>query len=159
MRKLLLAMFIGTSLYFTLPSMAIAAGGDKPRSPRPKIEQQMKRIRNAQNELKEQRVGLEGERRKLDQEWQKLKHHKGQMQPQRQWPARKQMHKSRCRPLCGLLMVMCLVVHILVAVWVYKDIRTRGTGSGIWIVIALISGLLGALVYAVVRLGDVKDQR
>jgi hypothetical protein len=81
------------------------------------------------------------------------------MQPQRQWPARKQMHRGRCRPLCGLLMVMCLVVHILVAVWVYKDIRTRGTGSGIWIVIALISGLLGALVYAVVRLGDVKDQR
>jgi hypothetical protein len=66
------------------------------------------------------------------------------------------MYKGGHRPLCGLLMVMCLVVHILVAVWVFQDIRTRGTGSGIWIVIALIAGLLGALVYAVVRLGDAK---
>ena len=54
-------------------------------------------------------------------------------------------------------MAMCVVVHILVSVWVIQDIRTRGTGSGIWIVIALIAGLLGTLVYAVVRLGDVKQ--
>jgi hypothetical protein len=27
-------------------------------------------------------------------------------------------------------------------------------GSGIWIVIVLLAGLLGALVYAVVRIGD-----
>ena len=157
MGKLLLAMFIGTSFYFIFPAVAIAEEGDRPQPPRPKIEQQMQRIRNAQNELQEQRQQLERERRKLGQEWQKLEHRKGQMQPQRQWPARKQMHKGGHKPLCGLLMVMCLVVNILVAIWVFQDIRTRGTGSGIWIVIALISGLLGALVYAVVRLGDVKQ--
>ena len=150
MRKLLLVMFIWTSLYCSIPTVAIAEEGDRPQPPRPKIEQQMQRIRNAQNELQEQR-------QQLDRERQELEHQRDRMQPQRQWPARKQMHKGGHKPLCGLLMVMCLVVHILLAVWVFQDIRTRGTGSGIWIVITLIAGLLGALVYAVVRLGDVKQ--
>ena len=52
-----------------------------------------------------------------------------------------------------LLAIFC-IVHILVAVWIYQDIRKRNAGSGLWIVIALLTGLLGALVYAVVRLGD-----
>ena len=76
-----------------------------------------------------------------------------QLQP----PQQKSMHTNNHNPICGLLMVMCLVVHILVTIWVFQDIRNRGTGSGIWIAIALIAGLLGALVYAVVRLGDVKQ--
>jgi len=59
-------------------------------------------------------------------------------------------HKHRKHPF--LLLVM--IVHILVAVWVYQDIRKRNAGSGIWIVIALLAGLLGVLVYAVVRIGD-----
>ncbi|MHC4216173.1 MAG: hypothetical protein ACYSWP_22695 [Planctomycetota bacterium] len=52
-----------------------------------------------------------------------------------------------------LLAIIC-IVNILVAIWVYQDIRKRNAGSGLWIVIALLTGLLGALVYAVVRLGD-----
>jgi hypothetical protein len=54
----------------------------------------------------------------------------------------------------GVLMLICGVVHILVAVWVYMDIRQLNRGSGIWIVIALLTGLMGALVYAIVRLGN-----
>ncbi|HUT45705.1 MAG TPA: hypothetical protein VMX36_05435 [Sedimentisphaerales bacterium] len=54
----------------------------------------------------------------------------------------------------GFLFLICAIVHILVAIWVYMDIRQLNRGSGIWIIIALLAGLLGALVYAVVRLGD-----
>lgn len=54
----------------------------------------------------------------------------------------------------ALLLVICAVVHILVAVWVYMDIRQLNRGSGIWIVIALLTGLLGALVYGIIRIGD-----
>ena len=54
----------------------------------------------------------------------------------------------------GLILVICVIVHILASIWVYMDIRQLNRGSGIWIVIALLAGLLGALVYAVVRLGD-----
>ena len=59
-------------------------------------------------------------------------------------------HEPKMKPF--LLLVM--IVHILMAIWVYQDIRKRNAGSGIWIVIALLAGLLGVLVYAVVRLGD-----
>lgn len=159
MRTLLLVMFIGTTLHCYLPVVAIAEEGDRPIPPQPKIEQQMQRIRHAQNELKEQREEFERERREFefDRERQELEHQRGRMQ-QRPWPAHKQIHKKGGhKPICGLLMVICLVVHILVAVWVFQDTRTRGTGSGIWIVIALLAGLMGALVYAVVRLGDVKQ--
>ena len=51
-------------------------------------------------------------------------------------------------------LLLVIIVHILVAVWVYQDIRKRNAGSGIWIVIALLAGLVGVLVYAVVRIGD-----
>jgi hypothetical protein len=62
-------------------------------------------------------------------------------------------HKHRpCKKHPFLLLV--IIVHILVAVWVYQDIRKRNAGSGIWIVIALLAGLVGVLVYAVVRIGD-----
>ena len=59
--------------------------------------------------------------------------------------------------VCVLLLI-CVIVRILLAVWVYMDIRQLGRGSGIWIVIVLMAGLLGALVYAVVRLGDNKQK-
>jgi len=52
------------------------------------------------------------------------------------------------------LLLLVAVVNILVAIWVHMDIRQLNRGSGIWVVIALLAGLLGALVYAVVRLGD-----
>jgi hypothetical protein len=58
------------------------------------------------------------------------------------------------KPFCCLLLLGCAVVHVLTAVWVFQDIRVRGAGSGLWIVIALLAGLLGVLVYAVVRIGD-----
>ncbi len=62
-------------------------------------------------------------------------------------------HKQRpCKK--HLFLFLIVVVHILLAVWVYQDIRKRNAGSGIWIVIALLAGLLGVLVYAIVRIGD-----
>ncbi|MCI0499583.1 MAG: hypothetical protein L0Y36_07880 [Planctomycetales bacterium] len=55
-----------------------------------------------------------------------------------------------------MVMLVCAVVHVLAAVWVFQDIRARGAGSGLWIVIALLAGLMGVLVYAVIRIGDAK---
>jgi hypothetical protein len=58
----------------------------------------------------------------------------------------------------GVLLLICVIVHILVAIWVYMDIRQLNRGSGIWIVIALLTGLLGGLVYAIVRIGDARQK-
>jgi hypothetical protein len=69
---------------------------------------------------------------------------------------RKHMEKAGHNDHEGMfpILAICCIVNILVAIWVYQDIRKRNAGSGLWIVIALLTGLLGALVYAVVRLGD-----
>ena len=53
--------------------------------------------------------------------------------------------------------IICFVVHILLTIWVYQDIRNRGSGSGLWIVIVLLAGILGILPYTIVRLGDIKQ--
>ncbi len=53
-----------------------------------------------------------------------------------------------------LLVGICIAVHILLAVWVFGDIRKRQAGSGIWIAVVLLTGLLGVIPYTLVRIGD-----
>ncbi len=95
--------------------------------------------REMELQQRQAKMDMERERQKLDLEGQRLKleHVRG-------------MNKGKPHPL----LLVILVVNILTAVWVYMDIRQLNRGSGLWIVIALLTGLLGALVYAVVRLGD-----
>jgi hypothetical protein len=71
-----------------------------------------------------------------------------------QWRPISKYHRLMLKRFLCLLMTTCVLVHILTAVWVYQDIQRRHVGSGLWIVIALLTGLCGTLVYAVVRLGD-----
>ena len=65
-------------------------------------------------------------------------------------------HKGHDKGGKFVFWLVCLVVHILVAVWIYGDLRQRNVSGGVWIVIGLLTGLLGALVYAIVRLGDIQ---
>ena len=142
MKKLLLAMFIGTSFYFTLPAVAIAEEHEDIDVER---AQQHLDVEEREMELEQRRAEMHHENQIRELE---LEKHRAQMKQFQHHP-----RKDKFAPL----VLLCLVVHILVAIWVYQDIRNRGTGSGIWIVIALLAGLLGALVYAVVRLADVKQ--
>jgi hypothetical protein len=59
--------------------------------------------------------------------------------------------------IVGLIKFCCLVAlvfNILVAIWIFTDIRKRGEGSGIFIVLALLAGVPAAIIYALVRIGD-----
>jgi hypothetical protein len=69
-------------------------------------------------------------------------------------PPQWQAHRHGLKGFLCLLMATCILVHILAAVWVYQDIQKRHVGSGLWIILALLTGLCGTLVYAVIRLGD-----
>ena len=63
------------------------------------------------------------------------------------------------RDLAGFLKLMMLVgiiCNLLLAVWIYTDIRKRGEGSGIFVALALVAGIPAAIIYALVRLGDKK---
>jgi len=109
------------------------------------FERQME-IRGMEMEMQQREAEMAVER-----EMQKLELEKRRLELDR---ARKG-HKPGAHPL----LLLVLVVHILVAVWVYMDIRQRNRGSGIWVVIALLAGLLGVLVYAVVRIGDERKEK
>lgn len=59
--------------------------------------------------------------------------------------------KGQC---CPVFLLWCAAIHLLLAYWVNSDIKQRKVGSRVWIVVALLSGLLGTFVYALVRMGD-----
>jgi len=54
----------------------------------------------------------------------------------------------------GLILVLMILVHALATVWVYKDMQDRKKGSGLWIPIVLIGGLVGLLTYGVIRTAE-----
>lgn len=102
-------------------------------------------MRVVENDVKRQGVEFEHKHnmRQLDLEQQRIDLERGQKGKQ---------HKGG--GFFHLIFLISIVVHVLVAIWVYMDIKARKTGSGLWIAITLLAGLLGALVYAVVRLGE-----
>ncbi len=61
---------------------------------------------------------------------------------------------GKCGEMFGGFVLLCAVVNLLLAIWVYRDIRKRNAGSGLWIVITLLVGFFGALLYVITRLGD-----
>ena len=115
----------------------------------PEYQMELQRM---QLELREREAEAQFHREMRDLELEQRRRH---LEREERW----QEHPDRDQDKDGahLLLILCAIVHILVAIWVYSDIRKRNSGSGIWIVIALLTGLLGALVYAVVRLGDTRQ--
>ncbi len=62
---------------------------------------------------------------------------------------------------CGQCVVMSLlilgaIINILIAIWIFTDIRKRGEGCGIFIALALVAGIPAAIIYTLVRIGDKK---
>jgi hypothetical protein len=163
----LMAMFVSTAVLAQEPPE-----GQVP--PEEEMEREI-HMRNMQLELAEREaqaeVGERMEQMELKKQHMALQEHEAEMdfnQKMRELELKKQhmaldrKQHPRKGPAClshgcKALLAICLVVHILVAVWVYQDIRRRNSGSGIWIVVALLTGLLGALVYAVVRIGDIRQ--
>jgi len=98
-------------------------------------------MREREMELDQRQVKMDMERemQKLEIEGQRLKLEQA-----------RRGHKGEPHPL----LLLVIVVHILLAIWVYMDIRQLNRGSGLWIVLVLMAGLLAAIVYAIVRLGD-----
>jgi len=58
--------------------------------------------------------------------------------------------------LLGLLFLIGIICNILLAIWIFTDIRKRGEGSGLFIALALVAGIPAALIYALTRIGDKK---
>ena len=126
-------------------------------------EQELREFESAERHMHQRQMHLDLEARESELDFQhkmrELELEKRRMELQRQRVSKKHKKdwKHKREDNAAPFLIVIAIVHVLTAVWVYQDIRKRGVGSGIWIVIALLTGLLGTLVYAVVRLGDTRQ--
>ena len=137
-------------LSMILAAMLLPTGAFGQEHELEEVEFQME-VRERQMELQKREAEIDIGRRMQELELEERELELEHLRRQKEHPDHAKHHeKGDLHPL----LLLVLVVHILVAIWVYQDIRRRGCGSGIWIVIGLMTGILGTLVYAVVRLGD-----
>ena len=50
-----------------------------------------------------------------------------------------------------ILVVVFYIIGILIAVWVYKDAKKRDMNAAVWLLIVLVTGCIGCIVYLVIR--------
>ena len=121
-------------------------------------------MRNREMEMRERELGLQQreaemdfqqKQREADMDFQR-KHQELELE-QRRMELEKIRKPKKKDP--NPILILVAVVNVLCTVWVYQDIQKRSHESGIWIVITLLTGLLGALVYSVVRIGEVAKQK
>jgi len=57
----------------------------------------------------------------------------------------------------GLVGLLCLIpiiywiVAILLCIWVYRDAESRGMNGVMWLIVVLIAGIIGLIIYLIVR--------
>ena len=56
----------------------------------------------------------------------------------------------------GLFILLIVITHILLTVWVFKDMNEKKIGRALWVPIVLLSGVFGAILYAIVRVADTR---
>ncbi|MBA7538532.1 hypothetical protein ES705_30808 [subsurface metagenome] len=47
--------------------------------------------------------------------------------------------------------VIFFIIGILIAVWVYKDAKKRDMNAAVWLLIVLLTGCCGCIIYLIVR--------
>lgn len=52
--------------------------------------------------------------------------------------------------LCALI-VGIWIIFLLIAIWVYRDAESRGMSGVLWLIVVLLFGIIGLIVYLVVR--------
>ena len=56
----------------------------------------------------------------------------------------------------GLFILLVIISHILLTVWVFKDMNEKKIGRALWVPIVLLTGIFGAILYAIVRVADTR---
>ncbi len=50
-----------------------------------------------------------------------------------------------------LVIAVWCIIGIILAVWVYRDAKERGMEAELWLLIVLLTGLIGLIIYLIVR--------
>ena len=52
---------------------------------------------------------------------------------------------------CAVGVIIWFVIWILIAIWVYRDAEKRGSSGALWLIIVILLGLIGIIIWLVVR--------
>jgi TctA family transporter len=50
----------------------------------------------------------------------------------------------------GIFVIGYYAVAIILCIWVYKDAEKRGLNGGLWLLIIILTGLIGFIIYMVI---------
>ncbi|GAH48099.1 hypothetical protein ES705_11724 [subsurface metagenome] len=50
-----------------------------------------------------------------------------------------------------VVLIVTYVIFFLIAIWVYKDAKKRDMNAVVWLLIVLLTGCIGCIIYLVVR--------
>ena len=50
-----------------------------------------------------------------------------------------------------VLIAVFYIIALLIAIWVYKDAKKRDMNAAVWLLIVLVTGCIGCIIYLVVR--------
>jgi hypothetical protein len=52
--------------------------------------------------------------------------------------------------LC-LVPIVWFIISILLCIWVYRDAESRGMGGVLWLIVVILTGIIGLIIYLAVR--------
>jgi uncharacterized membrane protein len=52
---------------------------------------------------------------------------------------------------CAIIAIIWFVIWILVAIWVYKDAEKRGSSGILWLILVILLGIIGIIIWLVIR--------
>lgn len=52
---------------------------------------------------------------------------------------------------CFFWIIIWFVVFFLIAIWVYSDAEKRGKSGALWLIIVILLGLIGIIIWLIVR--------
>ncbi|RLF48709.1 MAG: hypothetical protein DRN20_03955 [Thermoplasmata archaeon] len=53
--------------------------------------------------------------------------------------------------VCAVFYIAWFILWILVAIWVYRDAESRGKSGALWLLIIILTGIIGLIIWLVVR--------
>jgi hypothetical protein len=52
---------------------------------------------------------------------------------------------------CGTWVLVWFIIFIAIAIWVYKDAERRGKSGALWLIVVILLGLIGIIIWLIVR--------
>lgn len=62
-----------------------------------------------------------------------------------------QMEYAFLGAACFFWIFIWFLIAILIAIWVYKDAEKRGSSGPLWLIIVIITGIFGIIIWLIVR--------